>query len=353
MDSATSATDSGSNSQRPQLTTTNVRRRRRRQRRPRGSSATRQPDQGPSVASGELEQNQQTQQQQQQQHEHITTTIGNPTDTTARESNSITCSSTTTKHEQKQMSPDKAELLVSEQTSPETSNSENSNQLEKVDLNLVSPQAPSLSSAIQRGRRNHQDPPSGLRTPPSAPRPRVAPARRTRSANRPPPEPTRLATSRGRLSTSSVVRVLFRDQQEQQQQHPQEQQQRQNVIRGQSVSHTSSIGLTVRPVNQSASIVEANRRLVERQIEAIQMADSTRWNFDFRNCRPMHLAGHRYVHCSVIDSTDADDNNNNNDNINNNNNINHDDNTNNNSTNTTTQRNCRPLNDQNQGQNSS
>lgn len=44
------------------------------------------------------------------------------------------------------------------------------------------------------------------------------------------------------------------------------------------------------------SIVNANRRLIERQIEEIQSNDGRRWNFDFRNCRPLAVSGHRYVY---------------------------------------------------------
>lgn len=34
-------------------------------------------------------------------------------------------------------------------------------------------------------------------------------------------------------------------------------------------------------------LVESNRRFIERQIDAMRLADSLRWNFDFRNCRPL------------------------------------------------------------------
>lgn len=33
--------------------------------------------------------------------------------------------------------------------------------------------------------------------------------------------------------------------------------------------------------------VESNKRFIESQINAIRLVDSLRWNFDFRNCRPM------------------------------------------------------------------
>jgi len=112
-----------------------------------------------------------------------------------------------------------------------------------------------------------------------------------------PIEPTTTATPVvGATSSVSAVRVLFRNQQ----------------LQCQQVIHTSqSNGARTRP---AASIVSANRRLIERQIEAIQVADSRRWNFDFRNCRPLSQSGHRYVHC-----------------------------------NDSSRLNCRPLNDQNQG----
>ena len=45
---------------------------------------------------------------------------------------------------------------------------------------------------------------------------------------------------------------------------------------------------------RQAAIVEASRRLIERQIETLQDADSRRWNFDFRNCRPMNQPDHRF-----------------------------------------------------------
>lgn len=108
--------------------------------------------------------------------------------------------------------------------------------------------------------------------------------------------PSLIATT----STPSAVRALFRDQQQ--------------VI--------SSSG-TIRQPTQSAAIVNANRRLIARQIEAIQMADSRRWNFDFRHCRPMNQSGHRYVHYDPTRPPNT-------------------------SSSQTTQRNCRPLNDQNQ-----
>jgi hypothetical protein len=113
--------------------------------------------------------------------------------------------------------------------------------------------------------------------------------------------------------SNSAVRVLFRDQQQQQRQ--------QVVMSGRRASETSiSIdsgrhitGATFansqhqhREPNRAAfvdrqrsiSIAETSRRLIERQLEAMQEADSRRWNFDFRACRPMHQSGHRYVDCS-------------------------------------------------------
>lgn len=55
----------------------------------------------------------------------------------------------------------------------------------------------------------------------------------------------------------------------------------------------------------SISVVSASRRLIERQIEAIQVADSHRWNFDFRNCRPLNAPGHRYTHFRDLASQPA------------------------------------------------
>lgn len=43
-----------------------------------------------------------------------------------------------------------------------------------------------------------------------------------------------------------------------------------------------------------ANVAILNRRLIERRLEAIQAADSRRWNFDFRRCRPLRIEGHRY-----------------------------------------------------------
>lgn len=47
---------------------------------------------------------------------------------------------------------------------------------------------------------------------------------------------------------------------------------------------------------QAVNIVDINRRLIERQIEAIQAADSRRWNFDFRNCRPLLQSDSQQLH---------------------------------------------------------
>lgn len=101
--------------------------------------------------------------------------------------------------------------------------------------------------------------------------------------------------------SANPVRVLFKDQQ----------------LTNQSPSTQSQMSSSLRDPTSTAQvanpIVNANRRLIERQIEAIQMADSSRWNFDFQNCRPLTQTGHRYLHCTPE-----------------------------------TSRNCRPLNDQNQ-----
>lgn len=82
----------------------------------------------------------------------------------------------------------------------------------------------------------------------------------------------------------AAVRILFKDEHDHQ-------------LQQQQVDQNDSVSL-VTPVNRSSSsIVSANRRLIERQIEALQAADSRRWNFNFRECRPLAQAGHRYVHC--------------------------------------------------------
>lgn len=106
--------------------------------------------------------------------------------------------------------------------------------------------------------------------------------------------------------SANPVRVLFRDQQQQLLSTNQST----NV---QSDSTNSLRGLASAAQVEANPIVIANRRFIERQIEAIQMADSYRWNFDFQNCRPLAQTGHRYIHCT-----------------------------------SQTLRNCRPLNDQNQ-----
>lgn len=144
----------------------------------------------------------------------------------------------------------------------------------------------------------------------------------------------------------NAVRVLFKDQQDKEQALPQQNQlighQQQDLADGTLPQQTTIIGgdRIVRPVNRvvpqlQATIVSANRQLIERQIEAIQEADSRRWNFDFRTCRPLDLTDHRYIHLSV-DSR----------NINRNYfAMNNDDNNNNDNNNTDI--NCRPLSDRN------
>lgn len=91
----------------------------------------------------------------------------------------------------------------------------------------------------------------------------------------------------------SAVRVLFRDQ------HPLQRQQvnlnTNNPITGNRVSHSARLSRQL-SASSTTAIVDANRRLIERQIEAMQEADSRRWNFDFRNCRPLNQSGHRYMH---------------------------------------------------------
>lgn len=70
-----------------------------------------------------------------------------------------------------------------------------------------------------------------------------------------------------------------------------------------SLNATSNNGHNLLRQHHQQSIVNANRRLIERQIEAVREIDSLRWNFDFRNCRPLGLAGHRYVHCNPVETT--------------------------------------------------
>lgn len=152
---------------------------------------------------------------------------------------------------------------------------------------------------------------------------------------------------------ANAVRVLFKNQQDKEQALPQQQQQlilsnhpeipanggnSQRGVQAQPVTPPAAPAVSRGSVGQlsrrlQAPIVSANRRLIERQIEAMQEADSRRWNFDFRACRPLDLADHRYFHLSDSRNSMNNDNNNNiTDTITNNNNSNN---------------NCRPLGDQN------
>lgn len=109
--------------------------------------------------------------------------------------------------------------------------------------------------------------------------------------------------------SANPVRVLFKDQQQQL-----TNQQSTNIISSNTQSPPlSNLRSAVSTAQVANPIVNANRRLIERQIEAIQAADSHRWNFDFQNCQPLTQTGHRYLYNTPE-----------------------------------TLRNCRPLNDQNQ-----
>jgi len=109
-----------------------------------------------------------------------------------------------------------------------------------------------------------------------------------------------------------AVRVLFRDQIGQQQQ---DNRRAGSLVRSHSanainIASGRSVGgqacdsshslmaqdLASYPIGtrQRDAVVEASRRLIERQIDAIREADSRRWNFDFSTCQPMHQPNHRY-----------------------------------------------------------
>lgn len=161
-------------------------------------------------------------------------------------------------------------------------------------------------------------------------------------------------------SHANAVRVLFKDHQDKEQELPPHDLEQQQVIQvdydqgvaaaaaapTQQTTNTTNTSIRtttgsgfLRPVNRvapqvQATIVSANRRLIERQIEAIQEADSRRWNFNFRACRPLGLADHRYQHLSPLEPS----------NTNRRNVVTSNDNNNNNNDTVT---NCRPLGDQN------
>lgn len=98
--------------------------------------------------------------------------------------------------------------------------------------------------------------------------------------------PLTFVTSTDASCSTNAVRVLFRDRGREQVSINQASQLiSQAAADGESVAGAP---VTRRPSN---SVVNANRRLIERQIEAIQVADSRRWNFDFRNCRPLYEPG--------------------------------------------------------------
>lgn len=145
------------------------------------------------------------------------------------------------------------------------------------------------------------------------------------------PAPARLAPL-----SNPAVRILFREQQLQLL--------RQQVISGREARAASPSGTCTsseQSQNQNraaASIIEANRRLIERQIEAIREADSRRWNFDFRNCQPL------IVTSGSNNNTMNDDRNSNANNDNNNNNSPA---TTGSSSPSATSRNLKPLNDKN------
>lgn len=117
-------------------------------------------------------------------------------------------------------------------------------------------------------------------------------------------------TERGEATniTSTIgnpaVRALFREHSQQQQQvrgvFPDSMVQSYSGNTVNSSSRSDSIGeqhmVATHPITmrQQAVVVEANRRLIERQIDAIREADGRRWNFDFSNCRPLNQSNHRY-----------------------------------------------------------
>lgn len=104
---------------------------------------------------------------------------------------------------------------------------------------------------------------------------------------------TRQTNSTDANCSVNAVRVLFKDQNVQQ-------------VSSTQANHVTDLQPTTgdgeaQPADSAAnqqsstvSVINASRRLIERQIEAIQVADSRRWNFDFRNCRPLDTPGHRY-----------------------------------------------------------
>lgn len=182
----------------------------------------------------------------------------------------------------------------------------------------IRPRLQSISQNDNQMLSSDEDAMSGVGTTTSAPQSLASPLQL--QLQPPTPRPPR-------SGSNSAVRVLFRDHQQQQ------------VIGGQCSSGGTSHGhhsgqITGNTCNEvessiegdpgppfalSLSVAEANRRLIERQIEAMRAADSRRWNFDFANCAPMNQPGHRYVDCAIgtfnqhnmsIDYPNIDDNNN-------------------------------------------
>lgn len=102
-------------------------------------------------------------------------------------------------------------------------------------------------------------------------------------------------------SSVNAVRVLFQDQHHQQQQLLLQQRtnlgtlygDRDNRAEAAREQQSSDVEHPRQPP-VSASVINLNRQLIERQLEAIQAADSERWNFDFRQSRPLRIEGHRY-----------------------------------------------------------
>lgn len=104
------------------------------------------------------------------------------------------------------------------------------------------------------------------------------------------------------------VRVLFQHQDQEHHQQEQEQEQEpQPNPQQEGQQQTISCRLSdsddyarTRPdepsiqASVSTSVIDLNRQLIERQLEAMQAADSQRWNFDFRLNRPLGIEGHRY-----------------------------------------------------------
>lgn len=112
-------------------------------------------------------------------------------------------------------------------------------------------------------------------------------------------------TTSSQSASVNPVRVLFQDQQ-QTQLHPHQQEELQLLVGQQTSSDEGDIirawpneqlPSDTEPPSQAPgpiSVINLNRQLIERQLEAMQAADSQRWNFDFRQNRPLRIEGHRY-----------------------------------------------------------